>query len=184
LSQTKSYSREDLGPRLISAVIRDLELPLDMGGTPNQFYPLRWIEMFKLWLPEYCDEITERVQGAYFMPIYQSFPIYLGLNMRKLPPRGSFLDQVCRQFAPESNGEERHDADDIRMRTRNFLKRKSEWAIDELVTVCGRDILKRVGLVEANRDVRTRWSACKAVLRQFPFPLLRVAAKAAARLRR
>jgi hypothetical protein len=146
LSRTKFARREDLGPRLISAVIRDLGMPLDMSGAPDQFYPLKWIEMFKLWLPEFCDEVIEKVQGAYFMPIYQSFPIYLGLNMEKLPPEGSFLDRICRQFAPESTHEERHDADDIRLRTKSFLKRKGEWAIDELIAVCGPGILERIGL--------------------------------------
>src|SRR5579871_2409618 len=38
--KSRNYERrEELGPELISAVIRDFTLPLDCGGSPDTFYP-------------------------------------------------------------------------------------------------------------------------------------------------
>ena len=146
LSRAKLARREVTGPHLMSATIRDLGMPLDMGGTPDLFYPVRWIEMFKLWLPEFHEEVAAKAKKAYFMPIYQSFPLYIGLNRVKLPPKGSFLDDICRQFAPEFTGADRHTVDEIFAGTKSFFERKSDWAIGELVAVSGLDVLERFGL--------------------------------------
>ena len=140
------YRREDLGPRLMSTVIKDLSLPLDMGGTPDQFYPLRWIEVFKLWLPRFCDEVEDKGRGAYFMPIYQSFSLYAGLSMERLPPNGSYLDRVCTQFASQFEKNDRYTHQEVLGRTKAFFERKRDWAIDELVAVSGPDILNQLGL--------------------------------------
>lgn len=146
--------REDLGPHLISAVINELGLPTDMGGTPEQFYPLRWIEMFKLWLPQFHDEVADKARRAYFMPIYQSFALYSGLSLERPPPKGSFLDSVCTEFSAEFEGQVRSTEEEIVASIRRFFQRKSNWAIDELVAVSGADVLTQIGLPRAP-DVKT-----------------------------
>jgi hypothetical protein len=101
--------------------------------------------MFKLWLPEYCEEILAKVSGADFLPLYQSFPAYLGLPLTTMPPLGSFLNQVCRRYAPELLGREEHDPADIRARTRAWFEKHKEWAIAELAAVAGEAALSRLG---------------------------------------
>ena len=96
--------RETLGPELFTSVLGNLGLPLDMGGTADTFYPIRFIENFKLWLPEFNDEVRSRVEGAVFLPVYQSFPARLGYSNDKLPPKGSYLRKLLRKYAPEFQG--------------------------------------------------------------------------------
>ena len=144
---TKGFNRrEDLGPRLMSAVINDLGLPRDMGGTSRQFYPLRWIEMFKLWLPQFYDEVADKGRRAYFMPIYQSFSRYSGLSMGILPPQGSFLDSILTKFFGNFDEKGRHTEEGILANTRMFFQKRHAWAIDELVAVSGPDVLGQIGL--------------------------------------
>jgi hypothetical protein len=132
--------RESLGPELISRVIAELELPLDMGASAEEFYPVRYIENFKLWLPEFYDEVKEKVESAVFLPIYQSFPARLGFSYKKLPPGGSFLNEFIRNEAPEFS-EVTHDADEFRHAVRTWFKHNSAWSISRLSAVSKSDIL-------------------------------------------
>jgi hypothetical protein len=132
--------RESLGPELISSVIAELELPLDMGASAEEFYPVRYIENFKLWLPEFYDEVKEKVESAVFLPIYQSFPARLGFSYRILPPDGSFLNEFIRNEAPELSGMT-HDADEFRRAVRKWFRRNSAGSISRLSAVSKGDIL-------------------------------------------
>jgi len=142
LSRTAFTPREALGPLLISRTIADLGLPLDMVGTSELFYPIRWVEMFKLWLPEFTEEIQGKARHAIFMPIYQSFCFYMGLDLAKLPPSGSFLGSVCERYLPRNEGQDRYDPGEIRALTRSYLLRNESWAIDELRAVSGSAIIE------------------------------------------
>jgi hypothetical protein len=126
--------RETLGPPLISSVLRELDLPCDMGATAATFYPIRWIEIFKLWLPEFTQEVEERVKGAVFLPVYQSFPLYVGLDPEKLPPEGSYLSKLLEKFVPESVGV-RYSAEEVRELTKRWFKSNGSWAIDWLTSI-------------------------------------------------
>jgi hypothetical protein len=152
LSKTAFPKRESLGPHLISEVIRELGLPADFFGTTNTFYPIRWIEMFKLWLPQFKDEISARAKDALFMPIYASFPQYIGLELDKLPPAGSFLGDICETYLKHERRAPRHLADDIVRGTNAFLSR-NDWALDELANVAGEDVVRQLGL-KASAAVR------------------------------
>jgi hypothetical protein len=138
--------RESLGPHLISTTIRDLQLPPNVFGSPRTFYPIRWIEMFKLWLPQFSDEVIERSRAALFMPIFQSFPQYLGLTMAKMPPPGSFLAEVCRTYIPHLEGVEHYRPEEIVEGTRRFFDTNADWAVNELSVVCGGATLDQLGL--------------------------------------
>jgi len=135
--------REDLGPELMSNVLGDLGLPLDMGATAAVFYPIRYIENFKLWLPEFADEVMEKIDSAIFLPIYQSFPTHLGFDYSKLPPVGSFLYHFIRQEAPEFPNIA-HDADEFRRAIRIWLQNNRQWAISRLVSVSKDNIMEWV----------------------------------------
>jgi SAM-dependent methyltransferase len=145
LSRTTFSPREALGPRLISSVIRERGLPLDMFGRVDTFYPVRWIEMFKLWLPEFRNEVAQRTRSAVFLPIYQSFPQYIGLKLGKVPPPGSYLHEVCSATDSSVNSFERYLPEEIREGTREFFERH-RWAARELREVAGEMTWVRLGL--------------------------------------
>jgi hypothetical protein len=137
--------RESLGPMLISSVLTELGLPRDMGATADTFYPIRWIEIFKLWLPEYRDEIYERIEGATFLPVYQSFPKYLGLDPGKGPPQGSYLADLVTTFEPEQSAVP-YQAEEVRAATRRWFESNGRWAMNWLASIRGPGVLTELGL--------------------------------------
>lgn len=144
LSRTGFGRREALGPHLITETIRAMELPTDVFGSTDTFYPIRWIEMFKLWLPQYRDEVDERLRHALFMPIYQSFPKYTGLSMQRRPPDGSYLAELCR--GEDDEGSTPYDAETVLTATRKYFERNATWAVPELCAVSGERDLRLLGL--------------------------------------
>jgi len=125
--------RETLGPPLLTSTLQELHLPKDMSANVHSFYPIRWVEVFKLWLPEFSDEVEDRIRFSTFLPIYQSFPLYVGFNPHKNPPRGSYLSKIIDRFVPEA-GAVRHEADVVRQLTSRWL-RSNAWAIAWLESI-------------------------------------------------
>jgi hypothetical protein len=140
---SRTNSRISLGPNLISSVLAEWNLPLDMYATTQMFYPIRWIEIFKLWLPEFMEEIEERTIGAVFLPLYQSFPLHLGLDPYKLPPKGSYLALVLEKFAPELEGS-RHGAAEVREATRRWFKSQGPSEIQWLDSIREPNVLSKM----------------------------------------
>jgi hypothetical protein len=137
--------RESLGPVLISSVLTELGLSRDMNATADTFYPIRWIEIFKLWLPEYRDEVHERIERAIFLPVYQSFPKYLGLDPGKAPPDRSYLAEIVAAFAPDQAGEA-YRAEEVRAATRRWFEAEGVWATEWLSSIRGPAVLSELGL--------------------------------------
>jgi hypothetical protein len=113
--------RESLGPELLSSVLKRMALPLDMGATADTFYPIRFIEAFKLWLPEFRDEVKLRTRDAVFVPVFQSFPTRFGLANDKLPPKRSYLGRLMKKHAPDITGPA-HNAAAFRSAVRQWFK--------------------------------------------------------------
>ena len=133
--------REELGPRLLSRVIAELDLPPSRFGSAATFYPVRWIEAFKPWLPQFYDEVWEKAAGAMFLNLYQSLPHYLGMDLEKLPPAGSYLDVLRERFGIEDGGVARRRIRSVR----RFLAETS-WAMKELEVVGGERTMQTLGL--------------------------------------
>jgi len=145
LSRKPLERREVLGPRLLSEVIAELGLPRSKFGSAATFYPLRWIEAFKLWLPQFYDEVREKTAGALFLSLYQSFPQYLGMDVNKHPPAGSYLDFLRRRFGREDPVGPQHDANEVVRGVRRFLAER-KWAMRELQAVGGESTMRILGL--------------------------------------
>jgi hypothetical protein len=146
LSRTKFARRESLGTHLLSSVIHEMALPTNVFGQPDLFYPIRWIEMFKLWMPRFRDEVYARCRRSLFVPIYQSFPEYIGLTLEKLPPRGSFLADVCATYIPCTEGVEHYLEEEIVEGTKDYFRRNADWAFSELKAVGGEGTIIKLGL--------------------------------------
>lgn len=146
ISQTPFGCRNALGPGLLSSVIRERALPPNIYGQSHTFFPIRFVEMYKLWLPEFRDEVEEKVRGAIFLPIYQSFPLAIGLDPSKLPPSGSYLGEFCRRYTENYITRPKHSVEEIHLGTREYLRSHSKWAFDQLNTVSGEGSLDFFGL--------------------------------------
>lgn len=146
LSKTKFPYRESLGPRLISSIIKEMGLPSNIYGSPETFYPIRWIEMFKLWIPQFREEVKMQTRRSLFLPIYQSFPQYIGLTLGKLPPSGSFLAEIFSPYLSRFEEAEYYSQDEIVEATKAFFRKNSSWAVQELRAVGGDSTLEKLGL--------------------------------------
>ena len=149
LIRTGSFTREFTGANLISSTIPEMRLPLNSFGNPDLFYPIRWIEMFKLWLPDYNSEVHARCRRSLFLPIYQSFAQYIGLKLGKLPPHGSFLGEICETYLRQDGAIEHYSEEEVVQGTKAFFRRNADWAIDELRTVAGEATVVKLGLEES-----------------------------------
>jgi hypothetical protein len=136
--------REQLGPHLISRVLDEYPRPEAHAGTADTFYPLRWIETYKLWMPSYRTEVAQMAGSALFINAYNSLFSYMKLSSSGLPPKGSFLMDLYEEHCPERiTGEvlSEHAVIDL---ARNFL-RSNDWALEELRAVGGDESVARLG---------------------------------------
>jgi hypothetical protein len=146
LSRSGFPRRESLGPNLLSRVIEERGLPSDYFGSPALFYPVRWIEAFKLWLPHFTDEILCKSAGSTFLPLYQSVAQYQGVDVSKPPPAGSYLDQICERFEITSDDGLRQDAEIILSKARDYFV-ENDWAADTMqVVASGESTLVALGV--------------------------------------
>jgi hypothetical protein len=128
---TKMTSREEIGPNLITRVLSEHVPPYNFGTT-NEFYPIRWVEGFKLWLPQFRTEILEKTTSAYFVSCWASLASYIGIDLNRSPPIGSFLaDVICRSAPEEVCSKQPYSTNDIIWLVCDWL-RKEEWAVEEL----------------------------------------------------
>lgn len=139
-------TRESLGPHLISDTVRKHRLPRNCFGVPATFYPVRWIEMFKLWLPRFRDELNARLNNAIFLPTYASFPQYIGLDLGRFPPKDSYLADMCDRYLGKQSDANRYSVQEVMEGTRNFFLRNADWAPAELEAVSNRGSLASLGI--------------------------------------
>lgn len=143
VSKSPLERRESLGPLLLARTIDDLGLKKNYNAIPSQFYPYTWLEMFKLWLPEYKQEVDLKISQSFFLPIYQSMPACAGLDLLRLPPEGSYLHCFLSSFKEKSSPENGnvYDAKEVRDAFRTYFVDNSSWAISQIEDLCGPDIL-------------------------------------------
>jgi hypothetical protein len=128
--------REDLGPNLLSRVLGESPVPPGHMGEADTFYPLRWIETYKLWLPSYRDEIATECRDALFINCYNSLFSYMKLSSAGLPPKGSFLMDLYERLCPDRiEGPVLTQREVFRL-THNFFAER-DWAREELSIVSG-----------------------------------------------
>jgi hypothetical protein len=156
VSKAPLEKRESLGPLLLGQTIFDLGLEKDHNADASLFYPYTWLEMFKLWLPEYCQEIASKTSSSLFLPIYQSMPTYAGLDLLHLPPKGSYLYEFLNanrgKYSLDSY--EIYEAQDVRNAFKKYFEDNYNWAVAQIEDLCGPEITAtlnikppRVGLI-------------------------------------
>jgi hypothetical protein len=146
LSRSEFPRRESLGPNLLSRVIEERGLPCDNFGSTALFYPIRWIEAFKPWLPQFTDEILCKTADATFLPLYQTVAKYQGVDVSRPPPTGSYLDQICERFEVTSDEGLRQDAETIISNAKGYFV-EHDWAAETMRALAGgEDTLLTLGL--------------------------------------
>lgn len=150
-SKLEIKDRTSLGPDLLTQVIRELNLPEVMNAEPATFYPLWWIEMFKLWLPEFFDDVVEATTGSYFLPIFQSFPTWIGLDMQAGPPPDSYLGRFLKQNSLRLSNLVHYKSEIVREHVRSYFLANSEWTLKPLRDLC---TSKELAMLDIGED---RW---------------------------
>jgi hypothetical protein len=87
------YRWADLGPNILTRATALFGL-YDQLVAPNLFYPIHPAEVHKFILPEFCDYISKKIDGAHFVHFWNSeFARWLNFDLKKWRPLpGSFLD--------------------------------------------------------------------------------------------
>lgn len=124
--------------------------------TPPQD-KLAWIESFKLWLPEYYEELCERSQSWDSLPLHLTFAEMAGIDFHCLPPEGSFLSELVmnQNTLNDSPPYPRHNAQDIRQKIQHFFFEEPRWSHDMLSRYCNQTALQKLGF-QSKRNWRTR----------------------------
>jgi hypothetical protein len=137
--------RTQLGAAILSPILTQEGMPLDMTISSSAVYPLRWIEMFKLSLPEFAEEVLGKLEPALLLTLCWSFFKYAGIDFGVLPPEGSVLDMLLRKHAGDLiHDGPRYTPDEIMQLTRKWFLKERDWAVPELVAACGPDAARWV----------------------------------------
>jgi hypothetical protein len=83
----------DTGPFLMTRVLE--KHGLRRHAAPRAaLYPLHWLETYKLWLPEFREEVLRRTSRSGFLHMWGAMHHAFGLDPRQWRPSpGSFLDR-------------------------------------------------------------------------------------------
>jgi hypothetical protein len=138
---------KDFGAGPMSELLTELGLPFDIGGSAATFCPLRRLEIFKLWLPDFAEEVAEKAKVALIMPLFWSFSKHVGIDFSMLPPVGSFLDGILQSYCSDIfDDRRRYSSEEIIRLYKTWILNETEWAIGELMVISGENTLEFLGL--------------------------------------
>ena len=133
---------------LLSELLTELGLPLDVGGSRRSFHPLPSIETVKLWLPDFADEVAAACATAVVIPLHASRMREIGIDFSVLPPTGSFLAKACDQYSIDApDAAPRYTTEEIVGLFKAWLLDEMEWAIPALIAASGEPMLEYLGLL-------------------------------------
>ena len=138
--------REEIGPRLLTEVLTKRETPAGHFGTNKEFYPIKWLEALKLWMPQFNDEVSTKSRTAYFVPCWGSLASYVGIDLNRNAPAGSYMADVFGRLASDRvRREPAYSNEEISFLVRDWLL-KIQWAIEELSSSTELPALEFLGL--------------------------------------
>ena len=83
----------ETGPKMLTDLIR--EQGLDGSAVPaDVLYPIHWIEVYKLWLPEFSSYIDDKTITSPFVHLWAST---FKRHDWSRPPPSSFMDRIYRR---------------------------------------------------------------------------------------
>lgn len=133
-------------------------LLLKAPETPALF----WGESFKLWLPEYTDEIRKRSKSWSSLPFNLNMAEIAGISLQRLPPPQSFLSELIYSI-PEvipTPPIPHYSASEVRRLFQVFL-RSNEWLLVPLMKECGQEVIRSLG-INTNASLHTKaYQTCK-----------------------
>ena len=118
-----------LGPALVTEVLRPSGA-VDPAERRSAFYPIHWLEAHFLWLPEFKHVVVERAIEAKFIHCWAQALAKMGIDVRRVPPAGSFLSDMLRQTRLPSGSSAWH-----RFKTRRSIQRylRHRWVREHWV---------------------------------------------------
>jgi hypothetical protein len=125
-----------LGPQLLTEVLTN-DHPEGLAGATKDAYPIRWVETYFAWLPEFAAAIDERCKEASFLHLWHRMFSEMGIQIRRRPPSGSFLEQLCHSLG-EPLGAPPDDILGTRRAVAKYLNR--EWNLNHLSECLGKNL--------------------------------------------
>jgi hypothetical protein len=90
----------DLGPRLVTRIVSEYDLESEAWAT-RKIYPIHWRETAKLVRPQDAEEVAARVEGSFFLHLWNEMFARQGICKGEAPPEGSFLAQAMHKHSVE-----------------------------------------------------------------------------------
>ena len=134
VSEIRKLKLEDIrfgqtGADLLTRVVKLHQL--DRLSRPREhFYPLHWLETYKFIIPEFSDEVANKIESSPFVHfwnnIFRRFGFVVSTNR---PPADSFLDVQYKKYQIYDRYNLRKiDENELRMRVNTYLKQ--DWAAE------------------------------------------------------
>ncbi len=123
----KKLAHGESGPKMITKHVRKFDLYSECVPS-TLIYPLNWIDAYKLVLPEYHDEIQQKINCALFLHAWNSIFQHWGFSTtNERPLHGSYLDRLYNEFGVYSRFDlKRPDEKQLRASI-DSLRTETQW---------------------------------------------------------
>lgn len=125
-----------LGPKLLTEILAN-DRPPGLLGATRDAYPIRWVETYFAWLPEFAAAVEARTAGSLFLHLWHRMFGEMGIDINRTPPQGSYVRQLCcDQGQPLPSRSE--DPLETRRSIAKYLNR--DWNLKHLSECFGKDL--------------------------------------------
>jgi hypothetical protein len=123
----------DIGSKLLTTVINKHQVGI-LAQPKESFYPLHWLESYKVLFPEFTREIYDRISRQPFLHFWNYMYRFFGYDASKFRPlAGSFLDlEYSKWGIYEEFHLESPDERELRLSTKAYLTQ--DWASEHAVS--------------------------------------------------
>ena len=106
IRQTEARMGRDLrwgetGPKLLTRVLGQDKV-FALAHRPSEFFPIHYLDFWKMFLPEYTDECVAKCKNAKTVHLWNNIVDRLGFWKNMLPPEGSFLHGLFAKYASQA----------------------------------------------------------------------------------
>lgn len=85
------------GPALLTRILQERN-QLKRAWSAKTIYPVSWLESCQLWLPERFEDVQDKFRNAISLHLYNGMFERFGIDPWTQPPRGSYLDHLCKRY--------------------------------------------------------------------------------------
>jgi hypothetical protein len=176
LSEEKSKNLTrwgQLGPDLLTKVLANYT-PARLYRSTEDVYPVHWLEAHFVWLPEFLNEVEERIKSSTFLHLWNSISARMGIDKNRKPPLGSFLHKWYDLYHIDVSAESQVDGS--RDSVRRFLKQdwvRQNWSGElkqdmQQLYPLKKNLLTRIGTMPFNPSMESLMRIWKIAKNRLP----------------